>query len=97
MHIVVKKSQKNTRQHRRIIVGCVCAECRQSRLVATQLAAESPLLPICVNAYSGNPYMRYCVQWISLYALLRAMHIPICVTASNGNSYMRYCVQWKSL
>ena len=24
--------------------GCVCAECRQSRLAATQLAAESPLL-----------------------------------------------------
>ena len=33
---------------------------------------------------------RYCVQWKSLYALLRTME-----TAYNGNPYMRYCVQWK--
>ena len=43
----------------------------------------------------GPPDGRYCVQWKSLYALLRTMEIPICVTAYNGNPYMRYCVQWK--
>ena len=51
--------------------------------------------------------MRYCVQWKSLYALLRTMDIPTrvtacngnpyCVTAYNGNLYMSYCVQWKSV
>jgi len=34
------ESNVNTRQHRRIFWGvCVCAECRQSRLVAAVVAA----------------------------------------------------------
>ena len=49
------------------------------------------------TTYNGNPYLRYCVQWESLYALLRTMGLPACVTAYNGNPYMRYCVQWECL
>ena len=50
------RKRKNTRQHtgRRIIGGCVCAECWQSRLAAPQLAAESPLLswlPACTTGW----------------------------------------------
>ena len=50
-----------------------------------------------VTAYNRNPNMRYCVEWKSLYALLRTVEISISVTAYNGNPYMRYCVQRKSL
>ena len=52
-------------------------------------------IPICVTAYSGNFYIRYCVQWKSLYALLRTTEIPIYVIAYKENTYMCYCVQRK--
>ena len=38
-----------------------------------------------VPAYKGNPFIRYCVQWKSLYPLLRTMEVPIRFTAYNGN------------
>ena len=39
-----------------------------------------------VPAYNGNPFLRFCVQWKSLY--------PYCV---QWKSFYLYCVQWKSL
>ena len=56
-------------------------------------------MPISVTAYNGNPftrtaynrnpYIRYCVQWKSLYPVLRTMEIPISGSAYNGNPYIR--------
>ena len=54
-------------------------------------------IPICVIAYNGHLYTRYCVQWKALYPSLRTIEIPVCVTTYTGNPYVRSCVQGQSL
>ena len=36
---------------------------------------------LSVTAFNGNPYIRYCVQWKSLYPLLHTTEIPTSITA----------------
>ena len=49
------------------------------------------------RSHNGTIAFRYCVQWKSLYPLLRTMEISISVTAYNRHPYIRYSVQRKSL
>ena len=86
---VFDTTQKNTRQYRRIEGVCVCTECRQSRLAAAQLAAESPLLDRLAGCIAG---------WLSCVATTTATTIGITMKfmAYNWNHYEIYGVQLES-
>ena len=51
-------------------------------------------IPLSVIAYSGNPYIRYYVQWKYLYALLRTMGIA---SKTSQDDRSRFSVQRKSV